>query len=239
MTKKLLASAAISAGLLFLSPAAWAAAPQPQYTVDDVAKSFATPAPSQSGASTSSDDDEGLGQAAVGGSCESKGKVTGPDGLCYPGNHGTAGFNLGRRMNAPAPAATPAAARARAPHAAASQQAAATKNLQRDLLITFKLGSAELTDQGRVNAQVFAQALKSVPQLSDAKFQLSGYTDASGRSEKNMTLSQARADAVKAFLVGLGVDGARLTTRGFGAQDFLPGVPTTSAENRRVVAVKE
>jgi outer membrane protein OmpA-like peptidoglycan-associated protein len=238
MTKKSLMSAAIGAGLLFLAPVALAAAPQPQYTVDDVAKSFATP-PQSSAPANTAPADEGPAPQASGGSCESTGKVTGPDGLCYPGNQGTAGFNLGRRANAPAPTPAAAVARPRTSRPPAQQQAAAPTPLQKDLLITFKLGSSELTDQGRVNAEVFAQALKSVPQLSDAKFQLSGYTDASGRNDRNMALSQARAEAVKAFLVSLGVDGGRLTTRGFGAQDFLPGVPATSPSNRRVVAVKE
>jgi outer membrane protein OmpA-like peptidoglycan-associated protein len=200
---------------------------QPQYTVEDVTKSF-TEAPVA----------ETAGQAPAIGSavgpqdtCESRGKVTGPDGLCYSSNASTAGFNLGRRMSAPA-------VRVARPVRPAAQQIARAK-LQRDLLITFKLGSAELTDQGRANAEVFAKAIKQASQLADAKFQLAGYTDASGRGDKNVELSQRRADAVKTFLVGLGVDGARLTAKGYGAQDFLPGLPPTAQENRRVVASKE
>jgi outer membrane protein OmpA-like peptidoglycan-associated protein len=78
-----------------------------------------------------------------------------------------------------------------------------------------------------------------VPQLSDARFQLGGYTDSSGNPERNLELSQRRADAVKAFLVAKGVDGSRLSATGFGARDFLPGMPSSSTENRRVVAIRE
>jgi outer membrane protein OmpA-like peptidoglycan-associated protein len=110
---------------------------------------------------------------------------------------------------------------------------------RKDLLITFKLGSAELTDQGRANALVFATALKEAPQLAGAKVQLCGYTDSTGRGDRNRELSQRRADAVRTFLIAEGVDGSRLTTKGYGAQDFLPGLPSSAEENRRVVAVKE
>jgi len=216
--------AAISVSVV-LSWSAWAsAAPQAQYSVDDIAKSFAGK-PSASGtteppASTS------------GGVCESKGKVTGPDGLCYPANQSTAGFNLGRRATTgPAQGGVKAQARA--------TQQVARANIRKDLLITFKLGSADLTDQGRANALVFAKALQVAPQLADAHFQIIGYTDASGAKDKNIALSQRRAEAVKSLLVESGVDGARLTAKGYGARDFLPGTPPTSPANRRVVAVKE
>jgi outer membrane protein OmpA-like peptidoglycan-associated protein len=259
MTGKSILGMALGASLLLLGAGANAAEPQPQYTVQDIQKSFTAPPAAQDDA----DADAGAAPAAKG-ACEAKGKVTGPDGLCYPNNAATAGFNLGRRATSTRPAPATASTTAPGPRTASlgtspsapmasspataptrghrSRRAAAAQtasgNLQRDLLITFKVGSTELTDQGRANAQVFAQALKT-PELMQSKFQLSGYTDSTGASDKNMDLSQRRADALKTLLVGLGVDGARLTAKGYGAQDFLPGVPTTSPENRRVVAVKE
>jgi outer membrane protein OmpA-like peptidoglycan-associated protein len=228
MAIKHLLTATFSAALLLSCGGAAIAQTQPQYTVDDVAKSFADPNAGVTAPATP-------GSGKVGGTCEAKGKVTGPDGLCYSSNQATAGFNLGRR-NATGAAAKPAATMARASR---PSQPAPRTALQKDLLITFKLGSADLTDQGRANAEVFAKALKVVPLLADAKFQLAGYTDSSGSSDKNAALAQRRAEAVKAFLIGLGIDGSRLTAKGYGAQDFLPGVPTTSPNNRRVVASKE
>jgi OmpA-OmpF porin, OOP family len=59
---------------------------------------------------------------------------------------------------------------------------------------------------------------------------IEGHTDDRGPAELNRTLSQARADAVKDYLVKKGVDASRLDAKGFGPDR--PAEPNTTAKGR-------
>jgi len=75
---------------------------------------------------------------------------------------------------------------------------------------------------------------------SDLKFEIDGHTDSDGKGDANLKLSQERADAVKAKLTEMGIDDARLTTKGFGATKPIDKNDTAEgkANNRRVEFVK-
>ncbi len=174
------------------------------------------------------------------------GHLRNKNGLCPAVSTDTEGFSLFDS----APASGPATPNTGAPKAVIAHRTrvasitpprstllapVATGNPLSDLLITFKLGSAELTDHGKAQARSFAQALL-IPALASAHVEIAGHTDASGPEALNMVLSQARADAVKAYMVSQGIDGARLTTKGYGSQDLaVPNSPRDAA-NRRVEA---
>jgi outer membrane protein OmpA-like peptidoglycan-associated protein len=71
------------------------------------------------------------------------------------------------------------------------------------------------------------------------KVRVEGHTDDRGKDEANLELSQRRADSVMRFLVGAGIDPARLEARGLG--ETQPLVPSKTAadraKNRRVAFV--
>ena len=65
---------------------------------------------------------------------------------------------------------------------------------------------------------------------------LNGYTDSYGAPSYNKIVSESRANTVKLYLIGKGVDPARITTVGHGAQKFLASNKTREGRrfNRRV-----
>jgi outer membrane protein OmpA-like peptidoglycan-associated protein len=148
----------------------------------------------------------------------------------------------------PTTGATPAVPSSRAPIAShGSSQAASVRRPSRpagttaarvrsmDLRVSFLLGSAQLTDQAREEAKVFAKALL-VPALSSGRFRIEGHTDSSGSRAMNLDLSRRRAQAVADYLSALGVPSSRLEVRGYGPDRPLPGHSPASPENRRVEA---
>ena len=104
--------------------------------------------------------------------------------------------------------------------------------------ILFATGKAEVQPESRPVLKEIASTLKEHP---DLKILIEGHTDNVGTPASNLSLSDARAAAVKAALVAdFGVDAARITTKGLG--DTKPSVPNTTAagraQNRRVEIVK-
>ena len=102
-----------------------------------------------------------------------------------------------------------------------------------DVLVTFAVGSAEITAQGQANLSSVATGLNK-PALAELAFEVAGFTDVTGRPEANLALSQQRAQAVKAYLVSQKVAAARLNTAGYGSEHLADPSDPASEANRRV-----
>jgi outer membrane protein OmpA-like peptidoglycan-associated protein len=104
--------------------------------------------------------------------------------------------------------------------------------------ILFESGKSDLKPESTPTLKSIAAALKGHP---DLKVEIQGHTDNVGAAASNMTLSQARAEAVKSALVSeYAVDAGQLTAKGYG--DTKPvaknATPEGRANNRRVEIVK-
>jgi outer membrane protein OmpA-like peptidoglycan-associated protein len=103
--------------------------------------------------------------------------------------------------------------------------------------ILFDTGNATLKPQSMGVLNELAKTLKENAAL---KIEIDGHTDTDGNAQLNMKLSQDRAEAVKRQLVSMGIDGARLTTKGLGSTKPIDNntTPEGKANNRRVELVK-
>ncbi len=103
--------------------------------------------------------------------------------------------------------------------------------------ITFDTDSATLRPESMGTLNQIKKLMDADPSL---RFEIDGHTDNSGTPSRNLELSGERAEAVKSQLVAMGVDGTRLSTKGFG--DTKPTSPNNTpeqrADNRRVEFVK-
>ena len=67
----------------------------------------------------------------------------------------------------------------------------------------------------------------------DFSLNISGHTDSQGSEDSNLRLSQARADAIKAYLIyEFRIDGSRITANGFGSAK--PLVEEINDHNRKL-----
>lgn len=100
--------------------------------------------------------------------------------------------------------------------------------------VNFNLGKASLTPQAQ---SILDGVAPSFAGQRAMKVEISGHTDTTGRADKNLTLSQERADAVRAYLISKGVPGEQLSAKGYGASRLLVDPERTQLDrerNRRV-----
>lgn len=100
--------------------------------------------------------------------------------------------------------------------------------------LVFASGSADLANPDAPVLTQLAQLLKEDAQL---RLRVVGHTDSTGNPASNLTLSQKRADSVKARLVALsGCDVKRILAEGVGQDGPLEenDTPEGRAVNRRV-----
>jgi outer membrane protein OmpA-like peptidoglycan-associated protein len=99
--------------------------------------------------------------------------------------------------------------------------------------VTFMSGRDELTPSSLMVLDEVAKQLVAVPEL---KIEIAGHTDSKGTRIRNIRLSLARAEAVRAYLVMQGVPAERLTARGYGPDKPVASNagPNGRAMNRRV-----
>lgn len=112
-----------------------------------------------------------------------------------------------------------------------------SKPRRASLLITFETNSAELTSPARDALDTVAKALLS-NRLATQRFVIEGHADPRGAAQWNHSLSEARAQAVRDYLVRTkGVAPERLDTLGKGAGELLNRSNPSAPENRRVTFV--
>ena len=99
--------------------------------------------------------------------------------------------------------------------------------------IYFGFDSAVLLATAKRMLADSAAVLKRHP---DVRVEIAGYADARGPESYNMKLSERRAEAVRNYLEQAGVEGTRLSTRGYGElhEDASDPSANALAENRRV-----
>jgi outer membrane protein OmpA-like peptidoglycan-associated protein len=98
--------------------------------------------------------------------------------------------------------------------------------------IFYNTNSAELKAESRIIIEGFAGYLKLNPKI---KVEIQGHTDNVGNPKDNEALSNNRAFSVKALLEELGVEGKRITAKGFGPSKPIADNKTEEgrARNRR------
>jgi OOP family OmpA-OmpF porin len=99
--------------------------------------------------------------------------------------------------------------------------------------VLFDLNKADIKKQYAYLLDEVAFVLKNNPNV---KVEIQGHTCDRGKKDYNQKLSERRAESVKAYLIGKGIDKTRLTAKGYGLTK--PAVPNTDEQarmkNRRV-----
>jgi OmpA-OmpF porin, OOP family len=105
--------------------------------------------------------------------------------------------------------------------------------LPKNIDLRFDTGSTKLRPESQEQLNNIAANLTAYP---DVRLKVGGYTDNVGSADRNLRLSQKRANSVMAELVRKGISPDRITVEGYGQKDPVAGNSTAEgrAQNRRV-----
>lgn len=105
---------------------------------------------------------------------------------------------------------------------------AVVDNALKNRIIEFESGSAVLLAAG---TQILDEMVIALNKVQGKNVKIIGHTDSQGNPEKNIKLSQERAEAVKQYLIAKGIVATRLSTEGMGANK--PVADNATDEGRR------
>ncbi len=117
-----------------------------------------------------------------------------------------------------------------------------TPGTQEDLVanigdrVFFSFNSSAITENGQKTLRRQADWLKNNPNVTVT---IEGHCDERGTREYNLALGDQRANAVRNYLIGLGVDSSRITTISYGKEhpEYLGSNEVAWSKNRRAVTV--
>lgn len=96
-------------------------------------------------------------------------------------------------------------------------------DLALEMNVHFRTGSASIEPHFQSQLDELAEMMKQAPEV---KWELAGFADRRGSSEKNMALSQRRVDAVRNYLEQHGIDANQIVVAAYGDQ-----VPLKAEQN--------
>jgi len=103
--------------------------------------------------------------------------------------------------------------------------------------ILFQTGSATIDPESNPRLD---RVVEYMTHMASVRIQIAGHTDNVGDPRRNQQLSQARAEAVRAYLVSHGIDGSRVEAIGYG--DARPAASNDTdagrQQNRRIEATE-
>lgn len=103
--------------------------------------------------------------------------------------------------------------------------------------VVFKFGSAEISPQ---SGSILEKAYNTLQQHPAIEVEIHGHTDNIGMPSVNLHISQARAEAVKMYLVRKGIAAGRIVTKGFGSIRPVASNATSAGrqQNRRIEFIR-
>ncbi len=121
---------------------------------------------------------------------------------------------------------------ARAEAAAAHAKAVAAAKATLEQMVFFDFDKSDIRDDAAATLRRKVDILRASPEV---KLRIEGYADERGSTEYNLALGERRAEAVRDFLTGYGLDASRFTTFSYGEERPLDPAHNEDAwaKNRR------